>query len=105
MEKADNVYVKCTDIGWSDLGTWSSLYEHSRTDKDGNSVISGNVFSYNNKRNIINISGSKVAIIEGLEDYIIVESDDVLLIVRKEEEQNIKNYLEDIKKETGEKYL
>jgi len=105
MEKADNVYVKCTDIGWSDLGTWSSLYEHSRTDKDGNSVISGNVFSYNNKRNIINISGSKVAIIEGLEDYIIVESDDVLLIVRKEEEQNIKNYLKDIKKETGEKYL
>ena len=56
MEKADNVFVKCTDIGWSDLGTWSSLYEHSVVDKKGNSVISGNVFSYDNKGNIFNIS-------------------------------------------------
>lgn len=105
MEKADNVYVMCTDIGWSDLGTWSSLYEHSFIDKDGNSIIKGNVFSYDNKGNIVNISEGKVAVIQGLEDYIVVESSDVLLIVRKEEEQNIKNYLEDVKKQTKEKYL
>jgi mannose-1-phosphate guanylyltransferase len=105
MEKADNVFVKCTDIGWSDLGTWSSLYEHSAIDKKGNSTISGNVFSYDNKGNIFNISQGKVAVIQGLKDYIVVESDDVLLIVKKEEEQNIKNYLEDVKKETKEKYL
>lgn len=105
MEKADNVFVKCADIGWSDLGTWSSLYEHSVVDKKGNSVISGNVFSYDNRGNIFNISTGKVAIIQGLKDYIVVESDDVLLIVKKEEEQNIKNYLEDVKKETKEKYL
>jgi len=105
MEKADNVYVMCTDIGWSDLGTWSSLYEHSSMDKRGNSVVRGNVFSYDNKGNIFNISPEKVAVIQGLKDYIVVESDDVLLIVKKEEEQNIKNYLEDVKKETKEKYL
>jgi mannose-1-phosphate guanylyltransferase len=105
MEKADNVYVMCTDIGWSDLGTWSSLYEHSEVDKKGNSIVSGNVFSYDNKGNIFNISAGKVAVIQGLKDYIVVESDDVLLIVKKEEEQNIKNYLEDVKKETKEKYL
>ncbi len=105
MEKADNVYVMCTNIGWSDLGTWSSLYEHSVLDKKGNSVIKGNIFSYDNRGNIFNISPEKVAIIQGLKDYIVVESDDVLLIVKKEEEQNIKNYLEDVKKETKEKFL
>lgn len=105
MEKADNVYVKCTDIGWSDLGTWSSLYEHSSIDKRGNSVINGNIFSYDNRGNIFNITSGKVAIIQGLNDYIVVETDDVLLIVKKEEEQNIKNYLEDIKRETNDAYM
>jgi mannose-1-phosphate guanylyltransferase len=105
MEKADNVYVMCTDIGWSDLGTWSSLYEHSSVDKKGNAIVHGNIFSYDNKGNIFNISPEKVAVIQGLKDYIVVESDDVLLIVKKEEEQNIKNYLEDVKRETKEKYL
>jgi mannose-1-phosphate guanylyltransferase len=105
MEKADNVYVMCTDIGWSDLGTWSSLYDHSPLDKRGNSVLSGNVFSYDNRGNIFNISPGKVAVVQGLKDFIVVESEDVLLIVKKEEEQNIKNYLEDVKKETKEKYL
>jgi mannose-1-phosphate guanylyltransferase len=105
MEKADNVYVMCTDIGWSDLGTWSSLYEHSSIDKKGNSFIRGDIFSYENEMNIFNIAPGKIAVIQGLKDYIVVDSDDVLLIVKKEEEQNIKNYLEDVKKETKEKYL
>jgi len=105
MEKADNVYVMCTDIGWSDLGTWSSLYEHSSLDKNRNSVIRGNLFSYDNRDNVFSISPNKVAVIQGLKDYIVVDSEDVLLIVKKEEEQNIKNYLEDVKKETKEKYL
>ena len=89
MEKADNVYVMCTDIGWSDLGTWSSLYEHSATDKKNNAILGGNVFSYDNKGNIINISGDKVAVIQGLKDYIVIETNDVLLIVKKEEEITI----------------
>lgn len=105
MEKADNVYVMCTDIGWSDLGTWSSLHEHSSIDKAGNSLVKGDIFSYDNKGNIFNIAPGKVAILQGLEDYIIVDSDDVLLIVKKEEEQNIKHYLDDVKKSTKDKYL
>lgn len=105
MEKADNVFVMCTDIGWSDLGTWSSLYEHSAMDKKGNALVKGQVFSYDNKGNIFNISEGKVAVVQGLKDYIVVDSEDVLLIVKKEEEQNIKKYLEDVKKETKEKYL
>jgi mannose-1-phosphate guanylyltransferase len=105
MEKADNVYVMCTDIGWTDLGTWSSLYDHSEADKRGNAILGGNIFSYDNKGNIFNISPGKVAVIQGLKDYIVIESEDVLLIVKKEEEQNIKNYLEDVKKESKDKYL
>jgi mannose-1-phosphate guanylyltransferase len=105
MEKAENVYVMCTDIGWSDLGTWSSLYEHSSVDKKGNSLIRGEIFSYENERNIFNISPGKIAVIQGLKDYIVVDSDDVLLIVKKEEEQNIKQYLEDVKNATKEKFL
>jgi mannose-1-phosphate guanylyltransferase len=105
MEKADNVYVKCTDIGWSDLGTWSSLYEHTPIDSNGNVLVRGEIFSYGNNGNIINISPGKVAVLQGLKDYIIVDSDDVLLVVKKEEEQNIKQYLEDVKKSTKEKFL
>ena len=104
MEKADNVYVMCTDIGWSDLGTWSSLHEHSAIDKKGNSKVSGEVFSYDSRGNIFNISPGKIAVLQGLKDFIVVDSDDVLLIVKKDEEQNIKNYLEDVKNATGEKY-
>ncbi len=104
MEKADNVYVMCTDIGWSDLGTWSSLHEHSKVDKKGNSKVSGEVFSYDSRGNIFNIAPGKIAVVQGLKDYIVVDSGDVLLIVKKEEEQSIKNYLEDVKNATGEKF-
>ncbi len=105
MEKADNVYVICTDLGWSDLGTWGSLYEHSEIDKNNNAKIESEAFTYNSEGNIISLQEGKIAVIQGMDDYIIVDSGDVLLIVRKEEEQNIKLYLEDVKKKTGDKYL
>ena len=105
MEKADNVYVMCTDFGWSDLGTWSSLYEHSQHDENGNAIVSGKIFSYNNKRNIINIPADKTAVIQGLSDYIIVDTKNVLLIVKKEEEQDIKQYLDDVLKASKGKQL
>jgi mannose-1-phosphate guanylyltransferase len=105
MEKAENVYVMCTDIGWSDLGTWSSLYDHSEVDTHKNAVIRGEIFSYENDGNLFNIGPGKIAVIQGLKDYIVVDSDNVLLIVKKEEEQNIKQYLEDVKNSTKNKYL
>jgi mannose-1-phosphate guanylyltransferase len=105
MEKAENVYVKCIDIGWSDLGTWGSLFEYSRHDNNDNCLLGGHVFSYDNHGCIFNISSEKVALIQGLDDYIVVEANDALLIVKKENEQNIKLYLEDIRKETKNKYL
>jgi len=105
MEKAENVYVMCTDLGWSDLGTWSSLSEHTQLDKSGNAVVRGVVFSYENQGNIINIAPNKIAVLQGLKDYIIVNTDDVLLIVKKDDEQNIKHYLDAVKKKTQDKFL
>ena len=105
MEKADNVYVICTDLGWSDLGTWSSLYLHSDHDRNDNAVLNSKAFTYNSEGNIISLPHGKVAVIQGLDDYIIIDSGDVLLIVSREQEQNIKLYLDDVGREAGEKYL
>lgn len=105
MEKADNVFVICTDLGWSDLGTWSSLYMHSEHDRNDNAVVKSQAFTYNSEGNIISLPEGKVAVIQGLDDYIIIDSGDVLLIVSREQEQNIKRYLEDVGREAGDKYL
>jgi mannose-1-phosphate guanylyltransferase len=105
MEKADNVYVICTDLGWSDLGTWNSLYLHSDHDRNDNAVLHSQVLAYNSEGNIISLPDKKIAIIQGLDDYIIIDSGDVLLIVSREQEQNIKMYLDDVGKATGEEYV
>lgn len=105
MEKADNVYVKCADLGWSDLGTWGSLYLHSEHDKNDNATLKSKVFTHNSEGNIISVPHGKIAVIQGLDDYIVIDTGDVLLIVSKEQEQNIKLYLEEVGKKTGEKYL
>jgi mannose-1-phosphate guanylyltransferase len=96
LEKADNVYVLGSDIGWSDLGTWSSLYDHSDKDENENALISGRSYSHHSSGNIVSIPEGKVILFEGLKDYIIVDTKDALLIIRKEEEQKIKEYLGEI---------
>lgn len=105
MEKADNVYVMCTDLGWSDLGTWSSLYLYSDHDKNDNAVIHSQALTYNSEGNIVSLPKDKIAVIQGLDDYIIIDSGDVLLIVSRDQEQNLKTYLDDVGKATGEKFL
>jgi mannose-1-phosphate guanylyltransferase len=105
MEKAENVHVLCSDFGWSDLGTWGSLYDMYGKNDDGNAISGSNVFAYNTQRCIINIPENKLAVIQGLDDYIVVESDNILLICRKQDEQKIKNFVNDVKIEKGEGYI
>ena len=105
MEKAKNVYVRASLIGWSDLGTWGSLYKHLQTDEQGNAVIGKNAMLYNSKNCIVNVSKDKIAVIEGLEDYIVVESDNIILICKKEDEQQIRNFVNYVKTTKGEKYI
>ena len=105
MEKAENVYVLCSDFGWSDLGTWGSLYDMMKKNKANNTITGANVFTYNTQNCIINLPDNKLAVIQGLDDYIVVESDNILLICRKEDEQKIKNFVNDVKLEKGESFV
>ncbi|MFO7999609.1 MAG: mannose-1-phosphate guanylyltransferase [Marinilabilia sp.] len=101
MEKSENVFVETVNFGWSDLGTWSSLYEYSAQDKEGNAVISGKNLLYDTNGSIINIPDDKVAVIQGLSDYIVVDSGDALLICPRQNEQQIRQFTSDVKTEFG----
>lgn len=105
MEKADNVYVKCTEFGWSDLGTWGSIAVHNTPDRDGNTGSIDSVFGYELRDSIIRLPKGKIAVLQGLKDYIVVDTDDVLMIVKRKEEQNIKRIIEDIRDKKGDEHL
>jgi mannose-1-phosphate guanylyltransferase len=105
MEKADNVYVRSSIIGWSDLGTWGSLFEQIKKDSDGNAVVGKNVMLYQSKNCIVNVSNDKLVVMEGLEDYIVVESDNIILICKKQDEQQIRNFVNDVKMSKGDKFI
>ncbi len=96
MEKADNVYVVCAEFGWSDLGTWGSLYNHLPHDSNENAGISNNLMLYQTSNSLFNINPEKLAVVQGLDDFIVVDTRDVLLICRKQDEQQIKNFVNDI---------
>ena len=101
MEKAENVFVELTNFGWSDLGTWGSLYEFSEKDTHGNVTLTGQSMLYDTKNCIIHRPDKKVCVVQGLNDYIIVESQNALLICPKESEQQIRQFSSDVKTELG----
>ncbi|WP_299578348.1 mannose-1-phosphate guanylyltransferase [uncultured Sunxiuqinia sp.] len=105
MEKAENVYVLCADFGWSDLGTWGSLYENSSKDDSNNSIKGGQVFTYQTKNCIVNVPKDKVVVLQGLEGYIVVESDNTLLICKKEDEQQIRHFVSDVQMVKGPEFV
>lgn len=103
LEKADNVHVVLSDFGWSDLGTWKSLYEVSEKDQNNNAV-DGKVILYDTSECIIKTPEDKLVVINGLKGYIVAEYDNVLLICRREEEQKVKSIVADAK-EFGPRYI
>ena len=105
IEKANNVYVIPSSFGWSDLGTWGSAYENLEKDYLENAVAGNNVIIFESNKNIVHADNKKLLLIQGLEDFIVVDTKDVLLICKKEKEQEIKNYLADVKRNTGDKFL
>jgi mannose-1-phosphate guanylyltransferase len=104
MEKATNVYMMLSDFGWSDLGTWGSMYEHTKKDNNGNAVVGKNALLYESSGNIVNIPASRLVVLQGINDLIIVETETVLLICKKEDEQKIRNIVNEVKMSKGEKY-
>lgn len=98
LENAKNVHVVLANFGWSDLGTWGSLYTHLEQDVEGNAVIGDRVHMFESENCIVNMPDGKMVVLQGLEDYIVVEAHDTLMVVKKNHEQRIKGYLKEIKK-------
>ena len=104
LERADNVYVKKATFDWNDLGTWGSLYDKLDKDDAKNSVVRAITHLRDSHNNMILTNNEKLVVIEGLDDYIIVDKDDVLMIYPKANEQDIKELLSEINSKYGEKY-
>lgn len=105
MEKADNVYLIPGSFGWSDLGTWNSAWENKEKDYFGNAVVGKKVLTVDAKNCIIHVPDNKLVLLQGLDEFIVVDTKDVLLICKKDKEQEIKDYVAEVKRNMGEKYI
>jgi mannose-1-phosphate guanylyltransferase len=105
MEKADNVYVIPSSFGWSDLGTWNSAYDNFEKDYLENAVAGNNVVVIDATKCMVHVPDEKLVLLQGLDDHIIVDTNDVLMICKKDKEQEIKEYVNEVKRKKGEKYL
>ncbi len=105
MEKADNVYVIPSSFGWSDLGTWNSAYENLEKDYLENAVAGKNVVVIDATKCMVHAPEKKLLVLQGLDNFIIVDTKDVLLICKKDKEQEIKEYVAEVKRNIGDQYL
>ncbi len=105
MEKAENVFVIPAGFTWSDLGTWHSAWENMEKDYFGNAVKGNKVMVMDAKNCMVHVPDEKLVVLQGLNDYILVDTKDVLLICKKEKEQEIKEYVAEVKRNMGDKYL
>ena len=105
MEKANNVYVMPASFGWSDLGTWNSAYENMEKDYLGNAVASDNVIVIDATKCMVNSPKDKLVVLQGLDDFIVVDTKDVLMICSRDKEQSIKEYVAEVKRNKGDKYI
>jgi mannose-1-phosphate guanylyltransferase len=105
LEKANNVSVIPASFGWSDLGTWTSLYERQEKDYMGNAVMGKQVMVYDANNCMVVAPEDKMVVLQGLDDYIVVDSEDALLICHKSNEQQIKEITANIKRNKGDRYL
>lgn len=105
MEKAKNVYVIPSYFGWSDLGTWESAYENSEKDYLGNAVYGKNVMIIDATECMVKAPDKKLVVLQGLEECVVIDTEDVLLICERSREQQIKEYVAEVKRNKGDKYL
>lgn len=105
LEKAKNVNVVLSDFGWSDLGTWGSLFTQIKKDSENNAVIGKNVHLQDCTDNMISVPLKKLVVIKGVTEYIVVDTNDVLLICPKKDEQKIKQIVNDLKVSKNGKFV
>lgn len=105
MEKANNVYVIPSSFGWSDLGTWASAYDNLEKDSLGNAIAGEKVLVIDCKQSMVSAPNDKLLVLQGLDDFIVVDTKDVLLICKKDKEQAIKEYVAEVKRTFGDSHL
>jgi mannose-1-phosphate guanylyltransferase len=105
MEKAKNVLTVMSDFGWSDLGTWGSLFTHLPRDAKGNAVVGDNIKLHDCERNVVRSEDGRLVVLQGLQEFIVVNTPDVLLVCRQHDEQKIKQFVAEATAESGEKYV
>lgn len=105
MEKADNVYIIPSSFGWSDLGTWNSAWDNMERDYLGNAVAGKNVMIMDATKCMVHADDNKLLVLQGLDDFIVVDTKDALLICKKDKEQEIKEFVAEVKRNKGDKYL
>ena len=105
MEKAKNVHVIPSYFGWCDLGTWNSAYDNSDKDYLGNAVYGKDVMIIDASQCMVKANDGKLVVLQGLENFIVVDTDDVLLICERNREQQIKDYVAEVKRNKGDKFL
>lgn len=104
LERSDTIYTLPASFDWNDLGTWGALYEKLDKDQDENAVVNGSALLEDATGNMIRTSKGKIIVVDGLEDYIIVDKEDVLLIYPKSKQQDIKKVRGAVKDNFGDKY-
>jgi len=105
MEKASNVYVIPSDFGWCDLGTWQSVYDNSEKDYLGNAVYGDQVMIMDANGCMIKAENGKLLLLQGVENLIIVDTPDVLMICERGKEQQIRDYVAEVKRNKGDRFL
>ena len=105
MEKAPNVFTMPASFGWSDLGTWTSAWENMEKDEMANAVSGNRVVVIDAAKCVVHAPVKKLVVLQGLQDYIIVDTKDALLICQKEKEQDIKQYVAEVTKRVGNEYM
>lgn len=103
MERADNVFVVVGEFGWADIGTWDTLYSTLPKDGKGNVFVGGGVLAYESNNNMVVTPRKKLLVMQGVDDLMIVDTDDVLMVCRKGNEDDIRRFLNDAKMKLGEK--
>ena len=106
MEKSGNVFVETVDFGWSDLGTWGALFEQSPHNRDDNVAQNCRALAFESSGNVIAVDNpEKIIVLSGVNDFIVADSDDVLMVVPRSDEQKIKTIVNEVRATFGDKYL
>ena len=105
IERATNVYMLVGSFGWADMGRWDDVYRYSSKDAEGNVTHGGKVEYYNSRNNLVSAAPDKVVILQDLEGYLINDTNDVLVICKKDEDDDFKKFRTKVMLKHGERYM